>query len=1144
MPPVTVLYGPSYDGKNEEIFQRCFEKIRRHEGHTCAYFVRTEGRVRQLREQTMKELSGCFHFPVSTFPDFIKKLYQKKHQKKRLLGNLEQKLLLENILTLREKEAGEHFYLRRFHEHPGIIVKFQEFINNVREIGIASPQELETRLRRSPGYQRTLYHELIHVFAIYCQRLTAMNAIDDTGIFLEFAHQAASGQLNIRSFVPFPELLVLEGYHELAKPEQQIFTALCEQFEQTFITLDIPMNPYSLSATSELPKPFHIVQNFIRYIQQSGFSVREFSHSGTTEGEEHVEVSIHPYRDRKEEVTEIARQIRILHRTGKIDRLAEIGVAFPVIEGYAHLIREIFPLFGIPFTMFQGYSLASSPVVVTIFRMLQIVVENYDRETIAHFFSSPLVHFDINKEQTQNDAGIEPLTLNSETFPYLDSLARQLGIIGGKDEWKQKLTEYQELITEKYPEENHSVTQSLLAPVFKFLEFLACFELEQPASPETLISALIQGIQRFHLPQNIFQTREQNIRENDVTALRTFLSILNTLQQEFSSQSSSYRLTLRNFVDMLRVAVQGEVYDPSKTLEDSVFVMRPLDARQVQFRYLFFGGLVEKDFPGQDEPNIFLSDLEAETIGLPTYQKKFQEIAYLFYLTQHNPTDRLSLSYPLQENDKDLLKSVYIDRIETSLTEKDQKQEPSSDNEQIHPLRDIYTYTEFYQWLGQHISSEQNFENLSEFSKEMLQYIIHTKNSGIANNFLNGLRAQALRMQETLCPFDGILASHWAKELLDDRYRRHTYSVSEFNLYARCPIKFLFQRVLRLEPLPMLVPLLDTPDIGTLLHKIVYRFYTNAEPGQEGKIDAAFLRRKSESVQWMQEARDRITGIAREELSAYDFSGSFWESFTHSLLAGLPSKEPSEVSSSEHQGLLATFVESEASDTDTPLPAYLEARFGMPAPTEPSSNMERPEGFGYTLSTHPYLLHGRDLEGRIQRIKLRGKIDRIDLEPQTAGGQTERYKAVIYDYKTGFVPSVQRIKEGYSFQLPLYILAVQEFLGKTCEVIAGGYYQLKSAQDIGKKGHLGSKEHSEQKYFKGSSRSLFKTYEEFLTLLQDYTNYAIQVSVNIREGQFHPTTRGPQEAGCSYCEYRQICRVDHQRMSHLKSKLSYIPESS
>ena len=1159
MSVVTVLYGPAYDGKNEEAFNTCLKKIQRQESDSWVYLVRTDVRVRQLRERLFKELSGCFHCPIWTLPDFLKYLYREIPGRKRILGELEQNIFIEDILREHEKEWGGGYYFQHFREHPGILLKITEFLTAIRRVGIDSVEELQEKFHSCRGRQAVVYEELLKLYTFYTRRLEEAHVIDDTGIFLELARVAEAGQLDIHQWIPSPELLVLEGYYELTPPEQQILTAFCAQFEQSILTLDLPINPYNFPSKKDIAKPFHLFKDLVQYIQRAGFSVREFPRSPSTlKGGLGVtprsivsrpaeSVSLKAYHNRKEEVIHIAREIRTLYREGNISELREIGVAFPVIEQYTDLIQEIFPLYGIPFTMFRGYALASSPVVVTLFLLFQVVSENFSRESLRRLFSSPLFQIHVNNIPPEGSSDSPPLILESRTYHYLDSLASEVGIIGGKQEWGEKLAQYKQQLEEginserqKGDEQSLPVGYFLISALQNLLEFLSHFEENIRYCVTEYIQFIKDSIRQFHIAQGIFQTTDQAIREKDSSALRTFLKVLETLQQELSNSSprNPYysEFTLREFVDLLRTAVQNESYYLPQRLDDSVFIMGRLDTRQVQFRYLFFGGLVEKDFPGQDEPNIFLSEQDAEILGLPTYTNKLQEASHLFYLNTLNPEVKLYLSYPLQEDEKDLLRSTYIDRLLNELEEEKSETLSAQPNESQNDLETVYTYTELYQWLGRKLGQHGS----APMYDTVLHYIQEQKGPQSRKNFLSAITAHMLRNREELSSFDGLLSSEWTKNVLEKLYRRHIYSVSEFDLYIRCPIKFFLRRILRLEPLPKILPEFTAIDIGNLLHKIVYRFYADIPADQKnstlGELSQNFLQGKGDRSHWLFEAQQRIAAIAWEELALYDFSGAFWDTFTHTLLAGLSSVHatPQSISStSGQQGILAKFVGLEALDQDKVLPRYLEAHFGMSDFLDTLSH-EETQMSGYQLSAAPYTIHGTDRTGRSRTVRIQGKIDRIDLEPLSEIPSSETsLKAVIYDYKTGGVSSVQQIKDGRSFQLPLYLLAVRDLLGDSAEVIAAGYYMMRSPQDIGKKSHLGSKEHSEQRYFKGYSRTLYDSYEDVLSLLDNYANRAIQVSQDIRTGRFHPTRLGAKDAGCDYCEYCQICRVDHQRMSKI-----------
>lgn len=1147
MGTVTVLYGHAYDGKNEEAFKECLERIRRNEADRCVYLVRSDVRSCQLREMVLREFGGCFGFPVTTLPDFIKRLYRQSPGARRELSSLEQYLLVEEVFRQREREGKGRFCFARFREHRGIVLKVQEFVTSVRRIGIASRQKLEPLLRTCSPKRRHVYEELATLFEYYGQRLEALNAIDETGIFLEIARQAASHQLDIRQSVPAPELLVLEGYYELTAPERQILLALFAQFDRSLLNLDTPHNPYNFPDEADTPKPCRIFREMAQYVQSSHCSVREMSARSVSSQydirktlvntifniEDHSpelpqhtgDVLVTAYQDKREEVTEIAREIRRLYHTGKITAFREVGVTFPVLEHYERFIHEIFPAFGIPFTMFQGYALASSPVVVTIFRLLEVVREGYRSETIAHLFASPLVQFERADEEASPDHA-----LNAETYLYLDSLARSLGISGGKEVWHAQLSKYQATDAPVEEAENAVDMQKTIIPtMLDFLAYLSLFEAETPRTAQEWIDCLQQGISRLQIPHRILQSPSRKILETDAAALHAFLNILDTLEQSpppASGEHARQRLfTLGEFYDFLRLAVGSETYYPPQTFEDSVFIMGRLDTRQVRFSYLFFGGLIERDFPGQETPNIFLSDPEAERLGMPTYKQRVQESDYLFYTNLLNPTEHLYLSYPMQEGETDLLKAVYVEKVlqgQKAFGASEPVDLPASAETSAHP-ENVFTLSELYQWLGGALTTVDSPHHAID---AVLRFIASARSAVYLENFVTGLRAQLLRTSEQLSQFDGILASDWARQLLCRRYDSHLYSGSEFDLYVRCPLRYFFRRLLGLVPLQDVETGISAVEIGQLLHRIVYRFYADMSGGNgtsvQGNVDWAFLQKRADSAQWIQVAREKMARIGREELEPYAFSGVFWEQLMDTLLAGLQINEEQENQEQGRQGLLLSFIEREARDTDTALPRYLNANFGMFVfPGE-----DRDADTGYILSGTPFRISAEDTDGRTVAIKLRGQIDRIDVEPEKAQGKRG---VVVYDYKTGSVPSSQNIRKGLSFQLPLYMLAARELLpSESFEVVAGGYYQLKSPATIGKKGFLGSKEYARQGYFSGSTRGLLETPDEVLRILDEYKVRAIRTAQAITAGQFPPTELGAQDAGCSWCEYQRICRVEHQ----------------
>ena len=127
------------------------------------------------------------------------------------------------------------------------------------------------------------------------------------------------------------------------------------------------------------------------------------------------------------------------------------------------------------------------------------------------------------------------------------------------------------------------------------------------------------------------------------------------------------------------------------------------------------------------------------------------------------------------------------------------------------------------------------------------------------------------------------------------------------------------------------------------------------------------------------------------------------------------------------------------------------------------------------------------------------------------------------------MPSLEDIKAFRHFHLPLALLALRDALGSDGNVVGGAYYQVHSPEKLGRKSMIGVKMNA------NDGKGLFETPEEFFAFLQECADRAIEITQNIQAGRFHPTTLGEREAKCGWCDYRQICRVDHQRMAAMTS---------
>jgi ATP-dependent helicase/DNAse subunit B len=143
-------------------------------------------------------------------------------------------------------------------------------------------------------------------------------------------------------------------------------------------------------------------------------------------------------------------------------------------------------------------------------------------------------------------------------------------------------------------------------------------------------------------------------------------------------------------------------------------------------------------------------------------------------------------------------------------------------------------------------------------------------------------------------------------------------------------------------------------------------------------------------------------------------------------------------------------------------------------------------------------------------VLVRGRIDRVDIAP---GGE-----AVVYDYKGTYAPPPDKWAVERSFQVPLYMRAVEELLGIPT---VGGFYQPLAGRDLRARGLLAEGEGVELQCVRGDTREPAEVGE----LVGELVAAAREAGVQARAGalQARPQTCGFGGRGCMY---PTICRCE------------------
>jgi hypothetical protein len=226
--------------------------------------------------------------------------------------------------------------------------------------------------------------------------------------------------------------------------------------------------------------------------------------------------------------------------------------------------------------------------------------------------------------------------------------------------------------------------------------------------------------------------------------------------------------------------------------------------------------------------------------------------------------------------------------------------------------------------------------------------------------------------------------------------------------------------------------------------------------------------------------------VAEEYLVARPFLNKldFFEFQYREFIAGLEQDQFGEKKGgNEREGVLAQLLRFEETAFRDRLPGGVEYKFGQ----------------------------RKDAQVLLGKTKIRGYVDRFDIV------KGEKRKAYIYDYKTGSVPTSDRIKKGLSFQLPAYIHALKSEL--QFKKLSACFYALKRDVLLGENP---LKQITNENWERGRGLDL-----SGVSLIDEYVNSLMEL---MEKGVFHHSADGLR---CHFCDYKYACFRNMRRMDHL-----------
>ncbi len=468
----------------------------------------------------------------------------------------------------------------------------------------------------------------------------------------------------------------------------------------------------------------------------------------------------------REEATLIAREVKKSIRNGCAPD--SILVAFPALDEYGPLIEEIFTDYGVPYNRALGRQLSSSPVATAVISLLRACQEDFSGPSLLRVFSSPFLKF-----------GEHP-----SLAPALDRFMRDRRITGGKLKLLASLKQHAR------EESGQDVLTEPLNDLFAALEPFATRDQAPLASWMERLGSLMAWagvgarVAAIMGPLNI-----------NLQAYKKLLETLASLDGA-GKLFPEYGYTFREWLFLLRKTLAHMRFQVPPEDEGGVQVLGLGESAGHAWSEIYLGGLIDGKFPQRLPQNIFLPEAVLEALGVRTIERARMNAAHHFYrLLLSAP--KVTLTYPENEGDRPVVPSPFV--------------------EELTPLRQAGLVNKE---IEKATSIQYNLRIEESCSIPELAKAIGL--AGDAAGLTDLLQADIKGMSGIRSAVEHRAAAPIPQVV---PHGKREFSVTELDLYLKCPYDYLVTRVLGLAPLEEVTEDISPLARGSKVHSILRNFY-------------------------------------------------------------------------------------------------------------------------------------------------------------------------------------------------------------------------------------------------------------------------------------------------------------------------------
>ncbi|HSR33389.1 MAG TPA: PD-(D/E)XK nuclease family protein [Anaerolineae bacterium] len=591
---------------------------------------------------------------------------------------------------------------------------------------------------------------------------------------------------------------------------------------------------------------------------------------------------------------------------------------------YRPFILQTATEFGLPVRLLGGLPLRTNPAVAALLDLLRLVLPRSEddpepalpRRPVVEAWRSPYLDW----SALPSEGATEAIGIGPGDGDLLDAVARHGRVLGGLSQWTGILDHLANRPAEALPEDEErglpeGVPTGAAAAALreKFQRFVQRLKpppgehsfqdfvrwLEDLIGPDPDLQPALfpqdEELTALRVVERV-QDADPQIRERDLSALRSFKDVLRGLVWAEEALSFTRPVTFPRFFDELAGAVDAASYQlPVHPDREEIVVADVIQARGVPFRAVAVLGMAEGEFPAALGEDPFLRDDDRRRLkkefGLPLEPSTESAEAEFFYETVTAPWGRLLLTRPrLADNGAPWQPSPYWEEVRRLVHV---EAETLTSESVPHPAQ-VASWPE----LVESLATFPAYHGVRTWARESEPERLAAMDAAVD--------VLLLRTGQGSSPFDGDL-SELGTAMAHEFGPEHIWSASRLETYRTCAFYFFVDRVLNLEPRVEPAEGLDARQLGNIYHQILEEIYEDRRVSDAADLaqllavlpevaaavlDAAPEREGFRPTAWWLQTRDEIAGNVRRSLEALTALPGGYVPICHEAAFGIDEHPP------------------------------------------------------------------------------------------------------------------------------------------------------------------------------------------------------------------------------------------------------------